>query len=116
MPPYVPVSANGPAADCNTQSGAPGGDRRLGTYLTEGGGGAFTGFDITFGWEDLPFDGTDNDFQDVVFGCIDCVEVGGVFEIEQVPEPAPLFLMGLGLLALRSQLKRKGKLGSFQVK
>jgi len=93
----------------NTQSGAVGGDRRLATYETEGKGGAFNGFDIVFGWEDLPWDATDNDFQDIVFGCIDCIQVGSPFVIQQVPTPGsgPLMFLGLGLMAAAGVAKKR---------
>jgi len=80
--------------------------RRVGTYETEGTGGIFDAFDIVFGWEDLPVNGTDNDFQDIVFGCIDCAAVGNPRITTNVPVPGTLFLMGAGLFIARRWIPR----------
>lgn len=58
----------------------------------------------TFALDDQ-FGGGDQDFNDLVASCIDCSPVGGP-TINRVPEPAPLFLMGLGLLVMRRQIKK----------
>ena len=63
------------------------------TFATEGQGGSTNGFDLVFAWEDLS-GGGDMDYNDIVYGCIDCVPRAAV------PAPTPLLLMGAGLLAL----------------
>lgn len=78
------------------------GTDHLQTFLTEGLGGATTGFDITFAWEDL--DLGDADFNDIVYGCIDCVAEG--VTTTQVPIPGTVALMGLGLLGLRTARRK----------
>jgi hypothetical protein len=61
---------------------------QLAVYETEGQGGTTNGFDLVFAWEDI-VGGGDMDYNDAVFGCIDCTAA--------VPSPAPLALMGMGL-------------------
>ncbi len=62
------------------------------TFATEGQGGVTNGFDIVFAWEDIN-GGGDKDFNDIVYGCIDCTRAA-------VPAPGPLGLMGAGLIAM----------------
>ena len=72
------------------------------TFATEGLGGTTNGFDWVFAWEDLP-GGGDMDWNDISYGCIDCVAVPA-----QVPEPSILMLMSAGLLGLvRRRIKPK---------
>lgn len=62
-------------------------------FETEGQGGLTNAFDLTFAWEDLP-NGGDQDWNDVVMGCIDCQRAFAV------PVPASLPLFGLGMAGL----------------
>ncbi len=57
---------------------------------------------ITFALDDQ-FGGGDQDFNDLVAGCIDCQAIGGP-GIEQVPIPSSLVLMGLGVMVLRARV------------
>ena len=75
-----------------SQSALNGGLDHLLTFATEGLGGTTNGFDLVFAWEDFPGLG-DMDYNDAVFGCIDCTAAA-------VPTPAPLALMGMGLAVL----------------
>jgi len=56
----------------------------------------------TFALDDQ-FGGGDQDFDDLVSACIDCVAAGGG-GITRIPEPTPLALMGFGLLFMRKRL------------
>lgn len=70
------------------------------TFATEGQGGLTNAFDYVFAWEDA-FGGGDMDYNDIITGCIDCTAA------RAVPEPAPVFLMGLGLMAMGVAARRK---------
>ncbi len=56
---------------------------------------------LTFALDDQ-YGGGDQDFNDLVLGCIDCVSAD--LDRFNVPEPTPLALMGFGLLFMRKRM------------